>query len=301
MKKDFNSGRCAGADPPTLAAADAPGAAAQAVSGVAVIPRSALFGNPEKAQGRISPDGKYISFIAPRNRRAQRVAGRARQARRRQAHHQRSEARHPPALWAFDNRHVLYQQDNDGDENWHVHAVDVTTNRRPGTSRLTRGARSDIVDLSWEKARCRGRGHLRSRPPSGRTCGRSISPPANVRWWNRTPRRSPAGISTSTSRPKLAQKNNPDGSEILRRVGDKWVSVLKFGQEDSLTTAAIAVKRAALPRCCSPPSAATRRRWNASTSQWQDHRARRERSGRHRPGVAEPERPRRRRRTPSTI
>jgi hypothetical protein len=26
-----------------------------------------LFGNPEKTQGRLSPDGKYVSFIAPRD------------------------------------------------------------------------------------------------------------------------------------------------------------------------------------------------------------------------------------------
>src|SRR4051812_28083900 len=41
--------------------------AAEAVAGTPVIPRSALFGNPERAQPRISPDGKYISFIAPRD------------------------------------------------------------------------------------------------------------------------------------------------------------------------------------------------------------------------------------------
>src|SRR4051794_11721012 len=30
-----------------------------------LIPRATLFGNPDKAAGRISPDGKWLSFLAP--------------------------------------------------------------------------------------------------------------------------------------------------------------------------------------------------------------------------------------------
>ena len=52
---------------PSLSAAQAPPTAAEAVAGTAVIPRSALFGNPEKTQARVSPDGKYVSFIAPKD------------------------------------------------------------------------------------------------------------------------------------------------------------------------------------------------------------------------------------------
>ncbi|MEO1048286.1 MAG: S9 family peptidase, partial [Pseudomonadota bacterium] len=32
-----------------------------------LIPRDALFGNPTKAQGRLSPDGKYLSWLAPKD------------------------------------------------------------------------------------------------------------------------------------------------------------------------------------------------------------------------------------------
>ena len=34
---------------------------------VPLVPRQVLFGNPEKAGGRISPDGKWLSWIAPRD------------------------------------------------------------------------------------------------------------------------------------------------------------------------------------------------------------------------------------------
>ena len=32
-----------------------------------LIPRDALFGNPTKAQGRLSPDGKFVSWLAPKD------------------------------------------------------------------------------------------------------------------------------------------------------------------------------------------------------------------------------------------
>ena len=31
----------------------------------ALIPREALFGNPEKAQPRLSPDGARLAYLAP--------------------------------------------------------------------------------------------------------------------------------------------------------------------------------------------------------------------------------------------
>src|SRR5215469_2596682 len=41
------------------------GAAAKAVAKTPLIPRKLLFGNPDKAQARISPDGKHLSYLAP--------------------------------------------------------------------------------------------------------------------------------------------------------------------------------------------------------------------------------------------
>ena len=32
-----------------------------------LIERTKLFGNPTKAQGRFSPDGKWVSWLAPNN------------------------------------------------------------------------------------------------------------------------------------------------------------------------------------------------------------------------------------------
>ena len=103
-----------------------------------------MFGNPEKTQARLSPDGKYISFIAPRDGVLNVwLAERGKlDAAKPITHDQKRGIRQH--YWAFDNRHVLYLQDADGDENWHVYAVDVVN----GTEKdLTpyKGARADLV------------------------------------------------------------------------------------------------------------------------------------------------------------
>lgn len=86
------------------------------------IPLEVLFGNPERVSPRLSPDGRKLAFLAPRdgvlNVWLRDEAGRERPVtadRRRGVHH---------LLWAEDGRHLLYVQDMDGDENWHVYAVD---------------------------------------------------------------------------------------------------------------------------------------------------------------------------------
>ena len=51
-------------------------AVAQPLAGVPLIPREALFGNPEKVVGRISPDGKWLELDRAARRRAQRLGRR---------------------------------------------------------------------------------------------------------------------------------------------------------------------------------------------------------------------------------
>src|SRR6516162_1235494 len=43
----------------------ADGEAAKAVAKTPLIPRTVLFGNPDKAGAKISPDGKHLSYLAP--------------------------------------------------------------------------------------------------------------------------------------------------------------------------------------------------------------------------------------------
>ena len=92
-----------------------------------MIPRQVLFGNPEKSMARISPDGEYLSYLAP-------VAGvlnvwiaevedpdSARPITRDEERDIRD------YTWTYDGQHILYYQDARGDENWHVYATNIAT------------------------------------------------------------------------------------------------------------------------------------------------------------------------------
>ena len=93
-----------------------------------VIPREVLFGNPERASPRLSPDGRRMGYLAPDEgvlnvwvRTVDSDDGRA------ITHDRKRGIR--VYFWAQDNRHVLYLQDSDGDENWHLYAVDLEPER----------------------------------------------------------------------------------------------------------------------------------------------------------------------------
>ena len=227
---------------PAIAAAQTPAAAraADAVAGVPLIPRSALFGNPDKVQARISPDGKYISFIAPRDGvlnvwLAER--GKLDAAKPITNDRKRGIRQH---FWAFDNRHVLYLQDDDGDENFHVHAVDVVTDTDKDITPY-KGARAEIVDLSWKKPGVVAVG-LNDRVAEWHDLYLVDIATGNRTMVEKNDDEMAGYLVDFDLKPRLALKNDPEGTELFRRVGDKWVTLLKIGQEDSLTSAPLAIE-----------------------------------------------------------
>ena len=93
-----------------------------------LIPRSVLFGNPDRTSVQISPDGTQLAWLAPENgvlnvwvaprdeigvaRSVTADAGRGIRF----------------FQWAYTNAHILYIQDSNGDENWRLYAVDLRGN-----------------------------------------------------------------------------------------------------------------------------------------------------------------------------
>lgn len=95
-----------------------------------LIPRKVLFGNPDRVFVKTSPDGKWLSYIAP--------------------HEGVLNVWVAPTIdpasaepvtfdkgrgiiqyqWAYTNQHIVYFQDTNGDENYRAYSVDVRVTRR---------------------------------------------------------------------------------------------------------------------------------------------------------------------------
>jgi len=114
-----------------------------------LIPRDVLFGNPEKTNPQISPDAQRLAWLAPDQKDVLQVwvktigkdddkvvtADKKRGVRR--------------YFWAEDSRTIVYLQDADGDENWHVYGVDLESgNVRNYTA--FQGVRADITAVEPE-------------------------------------------------------------------------------------------------------------------------------------------------------
>jgi len=93
-----------------------------------LIPREILFGNPEKTLAELSPDGTKMAWCAPekgvlnvwvgtvgKNDAVCVTEDRKRGIR--------------SYIWQRDGRHILYSQDRDGDENFHIYQTDIETKK----------------------------------------------------------------------------------------------------------------------------------------------------------------------------
>ena len=219
----------------TLGAVAAPrDAMAQDKGGL--IPRSVLFGNPDKAGIQISPDGAKISYLAPVNGVLNVFVGPV----------DKPEAAKPVTkdmhrgirayFWAQNSKNVLYIQDKDGDENWHVYSVD-----------LSNAEIKDLTPFPGVQARIQQVSHLHPTEiliglnnrnaqfhdihKVNITTGESTLLVQNNEGF--------AGFLTENDlKPYFAMKMTPDGgSEIHKLVGENsWTLFTKIPYEDSMTT-----------------------------------------------------------------
>ena len=108
---------------------------------VELIPRSVLFGNPERTSPEISPDGGSLAWIAPRdgvlNLWVAPIGGKGGEGGESgvdwaaaQPVTEDTDRGIRAFAWARDGQHVLYVQDAGGDENWRLYDVAVDSLER---------------------------------------------------------------------------------------------------------------------------------------------------------------------------
>jgi dipeptidyl aminopeptidase/acylaminoacyl peptidase len=111
-----------------------------------LIPRDVLFGNPERSTPQLSPDGKRLAWLAPDNKNVLQVwvktlgtnddkvvtADKKRGIRNYQ--------------WARDNKHLLYLQDDDGNENFQLYGVDLDSGNVRNYTPI-QGTRASIINM----------------------------------------------------------------------------------------------------------------------------------------------------------
>jgi dipeptidyl aminopeptidase/acylaminoacyl peptidase len=108
------------------------GAAAQATAGgvaadVPLIERTKLFGNPTRTGGQLSPDGKWLGFIAPRDGVLNvwvAPVDRPSEARPLTAEKARPIRSY---FWSPDSKQILFVNDKGGDENFLLYGVDLAS------------------------------------------------------------------------------------------------------------------------------------------------------------------------------
>jgi dipeptidyl aminopeptidase/acylaminoacyl peptidase len=203
-----------------------------------LIPREVLFGNPDKAGAKISHDGKRLSFLAPvdgvlnvwvgpvDNPGAARPVTKDKKRGIRQY------------SWAYNNGQILYLQDREGDENWHVYGVDLASGRT-----------QDLTPVKKVNARIQEVSHkfpdeiliaLNDRNPRYHDVYR-----VNVRSGDRKLLQKNdeflAFLTDDDYRVRFAVKFGPKGGQLIYQPegAGKWKEFLSIPSEDSLTTSFI--------------------------------------------------------------
>ncbi len=94
-----------------------------------IIPREILFGNPDKTAVQLSPNGKYITYLAPKNGVLNIWIAAVDDVSSAQPFTNDTDRGIRSYAWAYDNKHILYTQDNKGDENFYLCSFNIETKK----------------------------------------------------------------------------------------------------------------------------------------------------------------------------
>jgi dipeptidyl aminopeptidase/acylaminoacyl peptidase len=205
---------------------------------VPLIPREVLFGNPSRVSPRLSPDGESLAFLAPKDGVLNVWVGPVGSPIDGDGFEPITDDRKRGIrlfFWAEDNRHIVYLQDEGGDENWRVHAVDPATKEDRDLTPF-----EDVQAQILDKNRHFPDGLLvalnRENPELHDAYRLTLSTgdldllaknPGNVVGW----------VADRDFEVRAAVTATPEGgSELLLREGDDWNKLIGWDKEDALSS-----------------------------------------------------------------
>jgi dipeptidyl aminopeptidase/acylaminoacyl peptidase len=114
-----------------------------------LIPRKVLFSNPARTAPTLSPDSMRVAFIAPAEKGVANIWLETLGKNDAQVVTHDTHRGIFGCVWAADGQHLLYRQDVNGDENWHVYSTDLQTHLvRDLTPFLGTRAQDMLVDVN---------------------------------------------------------------------------------------------------------------------------------------------------------
>ena len=201
-----------------------------------LIPRTVLFGNPEKADPQVSPDGSHLAYLAPLDGVLNVWVGDITGEDFRPITHDTDRGIRA-YFWAHDAKHVLYLQDAGGDENWRLHKVALETGTVEDltpfdsvqvqiVARDKRHPSELLIAMNKDDQRLHDVYHLDLQSNALELVAKN---PGTVLGW----------IADTAFHVRAALASTPEGgSELLMRSGpdDDWQSLLVWGPEDAMTS-----------------------------------------------------------------
>jgi len=203
---------------------------------VELIPREALFGNPERANVQISPDGKYLSWTAPVNGVMNVWIAPADDLSKARAVTDDAARGIRQYFWSYHPDTLLYLRDSGGDENFHLYALDLKSD-----------SKRDLTPFPKTRAAVNGVSHLH---PESVLVGMNdrdakwhdlyrVDLASGARTLVEKNTQEIAGYLTDADyQVRMAQKSRPDGGSDLLKPDGKggWSKFDEIPFADSLTT-----------------------------------------------------------------
>lgn len=209
-------------------------AAALAQSQTPLIPRTVLFGNPERAAPQISPDGRMLAYLAP-DQGVLNVWVRTLGKTDDQVITNDRKRGIRNFSWQYDSKSILYAQDQNGDENWRIYQTGVASKQTRDLTPFDK-VRAELVALEPSHPDI-ALIQLNKRDPKVfdiyqvnlKTGELTLDTenPGDVNGWQ----------ADHELVVRAAQVETPDGGIVLRardRAKSPWREVMKWGPEETM-------------------------------------------------------------------